>query len=146
MRCSLRTRRCDGFTLIEMMAVMVLIGMLAALVMPSMQRWFAGLDTRVESADMASRLRRLYARTALLSQDFVLTPETAGMALSDGAAALALPAGWTLAAGQALTLRSSGICAPGSLTLRSPAATLVLRIASPDCDVRVERLADREVP
>ena len=135
-RCNARRQ---GFTLIEMMAVLVLFAMLSAIVLPSFQRWFDGLDDRVQSTELASRLQRLHARTALLSQAFVLTPETAAHPLADGQPALALPAGWRLAEGSRLTFSAAGFCAPAALELRSRSTTLTLRVGEGSCDVSIER-------
>ena len=137
-RARCRTRR-QGFTLIEMMAVLVLFAMLSAIVLPSFQRWFDGLDDRVQSTELASRLQRLHARTALLSQAFVLTPETAAHPLADGQPAFALPAGWRLADGSALPFSAAGLCAPAALELRSRTASLVLRVGEGSCGVSIER-------
>jgi prepilin-type N-terminal cleavage/methylation domain-containing protein len=132
-------RAARGFTLIEMMAVLVLFALLSAIVLPSFQRWYDGLDARVQSNEMAVRLQRLYARTALLSQDFILTAQSARQPLGDGEAAFALPDGWRLADDSALALSATGFCAPASLSLRSRSATLVLHVSEGSCEVRVER-------
>ena len=137
-RARRRPRR-QGFTLIEMMAVLVLFAMLSAIVLPSFQRWFDGLDDRVQSTELASRLQRLHARTALLSQAFLLTPETAARPLADGQPAFALPDGWRLADGSALTFSSAGFCAPAALELRSRSTSLMLRVSEGSCEVGVER-------
>lgn len=121
------------------MAVLVLFAMLSAIVLPSFQRWFDGLDDRVQSTELASRLQRLYSRTALLSQAFVLTPETAAHPLADGQPALALPDGWRLADGSTLTFSAAGFCAPAALELRSRSTTLTLRVGEGSCDVSIER-------
>ena len=125
--------------MIEMMAVLVLFAALSAIVLPSFQRWFDGLDNRVQSTEIAVRLQRLYSRTALLSQAFVLTPQSAASLLADGQVAFALPDGWHLADDSALAFSATGFCLPATLELRSRSATLVLRVAEGSCDVSVER-------
>lgn len=128
-----------GFTLIEMLAVLVLFGMLSAIVLPPFQRWFDGLDARVRATEIAVQLQRLQARTALLATDFVLTPQSAAEALTDGQPAFALPDGWRLAEDTALVFSATGFCAPAALRLQSGSARLLLHVAAGSCDVRIER-------
>jgi Tfp pilus assembly protein FimT len=122
-----------------MMAVLVLFALLSAVVLPSFARWFDGLDARVQATELASRLQRLYSRTALLSQDFVLTPKTSVDHLADGEPALALPKGWRLAEDTRITFSATGLCAPASLALLAPDARVTLHVGEGSCDVRLER-------
>ncbi|MFM9922031.1 prepilin-type N-terminal cleavage/methylation domain-containing protein [Variovorax sp. H27-G14] len=131
--------RSGGFTLIEMMAVMVLIALLSAVVLPSFQRWFDGLDSRVQATELASRLQRLYSRTALLGQGFVLTKKSAGEPLADRNAAFLLPSGWSMADDTAIVFSGAGVCAPAVLKLRSSASQVTLRVAEATCEVSIER-------
>lgn len=132
-------RRPRGFTLIEMMAVLVLFAMLSAIVLPAFERWFGGLDARVQSTELAVRLQRLYSRTALMSRDFVLTPQSAAEPLADGEPAFALPEGWQLDEGTALAFSATGFCAPATLGLHSRGMRLQLRVAPGSCEVSIER-------
>lgn len=137
-RQSLR-RKSGGFTLIEMMAVMVLIALLSAVVLPSFQRWFDGLDSRVQATELASRLQRLYSRTALLGQDFVLTTKTAASLLADRNAAFLLPTGWAMADDTSIVFSGTGVCAPATLKLHSGSVRLKLNVAEATCEVSIDR-------
>ena len=80
-----------GFTLIEMMAVLVLFGLLTAVVLPNFERWFSNTERRVSASELAVRLQKLHARAALLGQNFELNAATASEKLADGQPALNLP-------------------------------------------------------
>ena len=86
-----------GFTLIEMMAVLVLFGLLTAVVLPNFERWFSNTERRVSASELAVRLQKLHARAALLGQNFELNAATASEKLADGQPALDLPPGWSFA-------------------------------------------------
>jgi len=128
-------KRLTGFTLIEMMAVLVLTALLAGVVLPSFQHWFEGLETRSESTDVSSRLQRLFARTALLGIDLTLNASTVNTTLPDGHAALELPRGWQLAAGASLQFSASGFCKPAQLAMVSPRGRLVFSVDATTCAV-----------
>lgn len=50
-------RRAPGFTLIEMMVVMVLLGLLTTLALPAMQRWHDGVQARAQTQGVIEALR-----------------------------------------------------------------------------------------
>ncbi len=120
-----------------MMAVMVLLGLLSAIVLPNFERWFSSTERRVSSSELIMRLQKLYARSALLGQNFELTPATAGKALADGQPALDLPPGWAMAEGQRLDIRASGLCLPASIEFSAPGQTLVLEVKADTCEIGI---------
>lgn len=131
-----RTHRpARGFTLIEMMAALTLIGMIAGLMLPNFQRWYDSTQQRVNAGAIGIQLQKLYVRAALLGQDFELTPQSAGRQLADGELALLLPAGWKIADQQRLNVRASGYCAPASIEFQGPDARLRFAIMAPQCSV-----------
>lgn len=131
--------RANGFTLIEMMAVMVIIGLMSAVVLPSFQRWFDGLDGRVQSTELAARLQRLIARAALLGQTFDVTRASASEKMADGQTVLTVPEGWQIAESETLRINGSGVCSPGRLKFETPRGPVVLSVAAGGCDVTIQR-------
>lgn len=132
-----RSKTQKGFTLIEMMAVLVLFGLLTAVVVPNFERWFSNTERRVSASELAVRLQKLYARAALLGQNFELNAATASEKLADGQAALVLPAGWSFAEGQSLSIRASGLCQETSIRFASAAQILVLDVKADDCEIAI---------
>lgn len=126
-----------GFTLIEMMAVLVLFALLTAVVLPNFQRWFSNTERRVSASELAVRLQKLYARAALLGQNFELNATTASNKLADGQPALDLPAGWSFADGQSLSIRASGLCQAASIPFASATQTVVLEVNTDNCEIAI---------
>ena len=126
-----------GFTLIEMMAVLVLFGLLTAVVLPNFERWFSNTERRVSASELAVRLQKLHARAALLGQNFELNSATASEKLADGQPALDLPPGWSFAEGQSLGIRASGLCKAASIKFVSAAQTLVLDVETDNCEIAI---------
>ncbi|MDZ4187683.1 MAG: type II secretion system protein [Hydrogenophaga sp.] len=134
-------RASEGFTLIEMMAVLVLFGLLTAVVLPSFERWFSNTEDRVSASELAVRLQKLHARAALLGQAVELTATTATENLADGKPALDLPPGWAFVEGQSLGIRASGLCQAGSIQFVSAAQTLAFDRQAETCEISFRFIA-----
>ena len=125
----------SGFTLIEMMAVLVIFGLLTAVALPNFERWYASTQDRVHASELAVRLQKLYARSALLGQSIQLDNTTAAKPLADGAVALDLPLGWAIVEGQRLLVNGSGFCTPASLAFVSAKQRVTLEVVNQQCEV-----------
>lgn len=124
-----------GFTLIEMMAVLVLMGLLTAVVLPNFERWFSGAQQRVGASELVIRLQKLYARAALLGLNFELNSGTASQKLPDGQPAFELPSGWAIANGQNLAISATGWCIASSIQFQSATHAVILDVKAENCDV-----------
>ena len=150
-----------GFTLLEMLVVMALIALLAAVVVPSFSRWFDQSVRRSEAADALGQVRQLRDRSILMGLDFDLNPATAAQLLPDNRAAVVLPTGWKWqAAGPASTVvatnkiaasegnirairrfyfHRNGTCEAGSLALLdAQGQRWALGMAAPRCDLTLK--------
>ena len=124
-----------GFTLVEMMAVLTLIGLIAGLMLPNFQRWHDNTQHRVHAEVIGLQLQKLYVRAALLGQEFELTARNASTLLVDGQAALQLPSGWKVADQQSLKVHASGYCSAATIDFQGPDARLRFTISAPQCNV-----------
>lgn len=132
------SRRLAGFTLIEMVAVMTLVGLMAGVAVPAMQRWFDSISTRAQLSEVSIQFQRLAARAALLSQTVVLNKDSWREKMSDGETVLALPEGWSITSTAAVTFFYSGVCDGGTVDLLGPQQRRVqLQIARVSCDVSI---------
>lgn len=129
-----------GFTLIEMMAAMTLIGLIAGLMLPNFQRWHDSTQQRVNAGAIGMQLQKLYVRAALMGQEFELTPQTAHQAMADGQPALQLPAGWRIADQHKLHIHASGYCSPARIEFQGPQSRLRFDILAPQCNVTHQTL------
>jgi prepilin-type N-terminal cleavage/methylation domain-containing protein len=130
-----------GFTLIEMMAALTLLGLIAGLLMPNFQRWYASTQDRVNASAIAIQFQKLYARAALLSQDHELSRASSAQMLADGQPALSLPPGWQIAPQQSLRIPASGYCQSGYIDVLGPHnVRLRFNTRAPHCEVTHQTL------
>lgn len=133
-----RERATAGFTLIEMLAVMALVSLMAGVALPAMQRWFDSISERAQLSEISVQFQRLAARAALLSQTVALNKDSWQAKMSDGEAALALPQGWMVASTESVMFFHSGVCDGGEVDLVGPQERMVqLRIARVSCEVSI---------
>jgi prepilin-type N-terminal cleavage/methylation domain-containing protein len=138
-RGSLRRTAQRGLTLLEMIAVLAIVSLATAMVLPNWNKWLDQSVRRSDAADIVNQLRALRDRSLLLGIDFELRDTSAGSMLPDGRAALNLPQGWQVQAGSALRLSRAGVCPPGSLTLMGPGERAwLLTLEATRCVARLE--------
>ena len=128
-----------GFTLIEMMAVLVLLALLSAVVLPNFERLFNNTEERAKAAELATILQKLYARSALMGINVDIDNSTLNQTLPDGKPAIELPTGWRLAENQVLRVRAFGSCERGIIKFESSKKTTIsLFINSENCEISVQ--------
>ncbi len=130
-----------GFTLIEMMAAMTLIGMIAGLMLPNFQRWHDSTQQRVNAGAIGIQLQKLYVRAALMGQEFELSAKTAQQNMADGQPALQLPTGWRIANQNTLRIHASGYCSATHIEFQGPESRLRFDISAPQCNVTHQAIA-----
>lgn len=134
-----------GFTLLEMLVVMVLLGLLSTLVLPQMQRWHDAVQARAQGAALLDELRAAAfaagARRVTLRLE-VASFEPATTASSQAAArvlSVRLPPNWVLREMEPAAFLASGLCEPGGARLLTDRGVPVrLSVAGPRCEVRLE--------
>jgi prepilin-type N-terminal cleavage/methylation domain-containing protein len=126
--------RPGGFTLLEMIVVLAILGLAAALVGPSMVR---SIDT----------WRRQAAMDVLLDQQRALPGNARGsgkqITVSDATLASATPplridADWTLHAPEPWSVGANGVCQGGEVIIRNAYGERSIRVAAPFCDPTVQ--------
>ena len=120
-----------GFTLLELLIVLALVGVAAAVVVPGLARTYDAIVASGERADVVRALERLPLDAAAASRPLRLDPREPG-ALAER---LALPEGWTVRLLDALEIERSGYCHPARVAVTHRDATETWRLASPACEV-----------
>lgn len=143
-----RGRPEGGFTMIEMMVVMVLLGLLTTLALPAMQRWHDAVQARAQSMGVVESLRAAaFAAGANRHQLLVdatsfqpaVTPAspTASDATRDHAQ-VTLPKGWQVDRIEPAAFLANGLCRPGELAFKTESgAQVTIAIQGPQCAVGI---------
>lgn len=131
-----RITRMRGFSLLEMLVVLVILGMAAALVAPSLGRTLERVTAAGQRDDL---LRRLGQLPAAVRAEGRPREWSAGEPIAiDG---VAWPDGWRVIASATVAIEASGFCRGGEVQARAGDSVLRLRLEAPDC-----RTVDADAP
>jgi len=122
-----------GFTLIEILFVLVIVGMLAGIALPRLASLYSSVENASQRRAIQDQIEGLgylaYAsgKPILLTSSGASAKETIGYPLQ-------LPIGWTVDVPQPLRYSSQGFCAGGALTIVDPGGgTEAYRLQMPLC-------------
>jgi prepilin-type N-terminal cleavage/methylation domain-containing protein len=123
-----------GFTLLELLVVMAVVGLLAAVVAPNLQRLVGSVDRATRRDGLVADIAGLSYRAYALGQSFELTADAPAQLLRDGNPVLTVPQGWLVTVSAPIRFGFDGLCSGGDITLRSPdGVTETFRLQAPDC-------------
>jgi prepilin-type N-terminal cleavage/methylation domain-containing protein len=123
--------RQSGFTLIEILTVLVIAGLLAALAAPPLLRLIGSTERSSQRGLLAGEITSLAYRAWLEGKPYTL----GGDAKAATAYALHLSAGWRVECPKPITYAFNGICGGGRLSLLGPDGYREdWRLEGPRCD------------
>ena len=106
-----------GFTLLEMLFVMFVVGMLASLTIPRFAASYQARELLAQRSDIEDQLRELPRRVRLSAHPLALPIDLKLADLGDGAPPLRLPPGWEIAFDPVLEISLLGACSPSKIVI-----------------------------
>ncbi len=104
-----------GFTLIEILVVLAVMGLLTSIAVPAMQRMAEGYEISTQRAQLLADLNGMSYRAYANGKRVVLTDQD-----SKGSQALIIPPGWRIQTDKPIVYNFNGLCDGGKLTLIAP--------------------------
>jgi prepilin-type N-terminal cleavage/methylation domain-containing protein len=142
---SLASRRATepgGFTLLEMVVALAIMGLLGALALPSLQKLTERTGFSLDRQDVERQLDQLPQIAASQGKALVLTssptnddPVPAGASLQEPYP-VKLPEGWVIEVAAPIRYRYDGTCSGGRLHLTTPSSQSDYLMRPPLCELR----------
>lgn len=126
---SVEVMRRRGFTLLELLVVLALMGLLAALAAPALSRTIASWQRREVLSVLSEQIRSLPVAARQSGRAFVFD----GDRLGGEPSVLPIAEGWHLSAPSVWRVHANGVCESGTLLLEHEGAQYVFAIDSPFC-------------
>lgn len=116
-----------GFTLVEVLVVLILLGLTSALVLPKFPAIYDRFKSRGEQDAFFQSLGVLPLKAYTQQQTIILTQATAPQLLE-------LPSGWKLLIEKPIVYKANGVCLGGSLSYTVKGISVPIKLASPYCE------------
>lgn len=120
-----------GFTLLELLIVLALLGLAAAVVVPGLARTYDAIVRSGERADVVRALEGLPLRVRATGRELALDAEDA-QALAEAAP---LPDGWSARLLEPLRIERTGVCHPSRVRVAGRGLEETWEILAPGCGV-----------
>lgn len=122
-----------GFSLLELLVVLFLISVVAAMVAPRLQRTYEAIASSGERDEVVRSIEQLPFIARERDQALTLPPGDA--AAAELTRLLALPEGWSAEPVTALRVEVNGFCHPATLRVSGAGTVEDWRLSAPDCGV-----------
>lgn len=129
-----KARRAAGFTLLELVVVLALLGVVTALAMPNLAGLVASAQRATERDDLINQINALGQRARLSNSNLLVAGLPAAVEeVPAGFTShqLEIPNGWTVEFVPPLVVRANGVCLGAELTLSHADAPALRRTLEP---------------
>lgn len=127
-----------GFTLLEMLCVMTIVGLLSSLIAPRIGSSLAKIEKSSQIKEIEDQIRILPRRVRYIGKPFELPRDLQLGDIGDGKPALSLPPGWRIVSTPPLLISSAGACSRASVQIVSDdiGTTPRYEIAEIGCEIK----------
>jgi prepilin-type N-terminal cleavage/methylation domain-containing protein len=119
--------RRNGFTLVEVLVVLILLGLTSALVLPKFPAIYERFKSRGEQDAFFQSLGVLSLKAYTGQKNIILDQSSATQLLE-------LPSGWTLQIPKPIVYKSNGVCLGGELTYSAKGIDTRIKLVPPHCE------------
>ena len=129
--CPRNARRGDGFTLFEILVVLVVLALVAGTTMVQLTRMYTSFEESSQRDELARQISRLGVAVVNSGRGLVLEG-----VLDSASELLNIPPQWQVIVPQPITYRYSGICHGGTVLLELHGRRYPYELAPPYCRAR----------
>jgi prepilin-type N-terminal cleavage/methylation domain-containing protein len=123
-----------GFTLLELLIVLFILGLIAGLTLPRLTQVYQTLQVSYQRDDAVAQINRLGFHAFSHSLAFVLSHENRESGLNN--APIELAEGWSIVTEKPIIYRANGVCEGGRLWLRHITGQWAIQLSPPFCQVQ----------
>lgn len=116
-----------GFTLVEVLVVLILLGLTSALVLPKFPAIYDRFKSRAEQDAFFQSLAGLSLKAYSQQKSFVLDQSSVAQLVE-------LPTGWQVRIPKPIAYKANGVCLGGELTYTAKGISTRVKLVPPYCE------------